>query len=163
MSELPQCKTWGNLTLLQSDSRRRIKAPVAAYWATRLLTQDWIEPGGAPNTLLATSATGGAPVAAYALRRPDGTLAILLLNKDPRRARAVSISLASENAVGPLTGAVAIEQLSSARYVWHPAGERGHAHPDGPPARAMLDAGPRTKLTLPALSITVLRCNRPGG
>jgi hypothetical protein len=163
MSELPQCKTWGNLTLLQSDSRRRIKAPVAAYWATRLLTQDWIEPGGAPNTLLATSATDGAPVAAYALRRPDGTLAILLLNKDPRRARAVSISLAGENAVGPLTGPVAFEQLSSARYVWHPAGERGHAHPDGPPARAMLDAGPRTELTLPALSITVLRSNRPGG
>jgi hypothetical protein len=142
MSELPQCKTWGNLTLLQSDSRHRIKAPVAAYWAMRLLTRDWIEPGAAPNTLLATSATAGAPVAAYALRRPDGTLAILLLNKDPRRALAVSISLAGEGAVEPLTGPVAAEQLSSARYVWHAAGERamrgrtGHLHePRSMPAR----------------------------
>src|SRR5262249_17271616 len=42
--------------------------------------------------------TGGAPVAAYALSRPDATLAILLLNKDPRRPRAVSIALAGESA-----------------------------------------------------------------
>jgi hypothetical protein len=100
MSELPRCKTWGNLTLLQSASGHRIKGPVAAYWATRLLTRDWIEPGGAPNALLATSATGGAPVAAYALRRPDGRLAILLLNKDPRRARAVSIALPARAYLG---------------------------------------------------------------
>jgi hypothetical protein len=101
-------------------------------------------------------------VAVYALRRPDGTLAILLLNKDPRRARSVSIALAGEGAHGPLTGPVAVEQLSSARYVWHPAGARGYARPDGPPARATLDAGPRTELTLPQLSITVLRSHQPG-
>jgi hypothetical protein len=163
MSELPECETWGNLTLLQANSRHRIKAPVAAYWATRLLTQDWIQPGAAPNTLLANSATAGAPVAAYALRRPDGTLSILLLNKDPRRARAVSIALSSAGSVGPLTGPVTAEQLSSARYIWHPAGERGHARPDGPPMRATLDLGPRTKLTLPPLSITVLRSEQPEG
>jgi hypothetical protein len=160
MSEPPQCNTWGNLTLLQSDSRHRIKAPVAAYWAMRLLTRSWVEPGAAPNTLLSTSATAAAPVAAYALRRPDGTLAILLLNKDPRGARAVSIALAGEGAPRPLTGPLAMEQLSSAQYVWHPAGERGNARPDGPPARLTLDAGPQTALTLPPLSITVLSSAR---
>jgi hypothetical protein len=30
--ELAQCDSWGNLTLLQADSRHRIKAPVAAFW-----------------------------------------------------------------------------------------------------------------------------------
>jgi hypothetical protein len=163
MSESPpQCNTWGNLTLLQSNARRQVKAPVAAYWATRLVTRSWVEPGAAPNTLLATSATGAAPVAAYALRRPDGSLAILLLNKDPRRARAVSIAFAGQGTPRPLTGQVAIEQLSRARYVWHPAGERGYARPDGPPARATLDAGPGTNLDLPPLSITVLRSQQPG-
>jgi hypothetical protein len=161
MSELPHCKSWGNLTLLQSYSRHRIKAPVAAYWATRFLTQDWIQPGAAPDTLLATSATAAAPVAAYALRHPDGALAILLLNKDPHRAGAVSIDVAGEGSVGPLTGSVTAEQLSSARYVWHPAGERGRARPDGPPARVTLDLGPRTELTLPPISITVLRSEQP--
>jgi hypothetical protein len=162
MTEPPQCNTWGNLTLLQSDSRHRAKAPVAAYWATRMLTRSWMQPGAAPNTLLATSATGAAPVAAYALRRPDGSLAILLLNKDTRRARAVSIALSGDGATRPLTGPVSIEQLSSAQYLWHAAGERGYARPDGPPARATVDAGPRTALRLPPLSITVLRSQRPG-
>jgi hypothetical protein len=118
-------------------------------------------PGAPPNTLLATSATGTAPVAAYALRRPDGSLAILLLNKDTRRARAVSIALTGEGATRPLTGPLIVEQLSSAHYLWHAAGERGYARPDGPPARVTVDAGPRSALTLPPLSITVLRSDRP--
>jgi hypothetical protein len=157
MTEPPQCNTWGNLTLLQSDSRRRVKAPVAAYWTTRMLTQSWMEPGPRPNTLLATSASGAAPVAAYALRRPDGSLAILLLNKDPRRARAVSIAVTGEGATLPLTGRMTVQQLSSAQYLWHAAGERSYARPDGPPAQATVDAGPHSALTLPPLSITVLR------
>jgi hypothetical protein len=162
ISEPPQCNTWGNLTLLQSNARRQVKAPVAAYWVTRLLTRSWVQPGPAPNTLLSTSATGGAPVAAYALRRPDGSLAILLLNKDPHRARGVSIALAADGPPRSLTGPLAVEQLSSAQYVWHPAGEHGFARPDGPPARTTLDAGPGTELKLPPLSITVLRSGQPG-
>jgi hypothetical protein len=162
ISEPPRCNTWGNLTLLQSDSRHRVKAPVAAYWATRLLTRSWVEPGAAPNTLLATSATGAAPVAAYALRRPDGRLAILLLNKDPHRARAVSIALSGQGPPRSLTGQVTIEQLARAQYVWHPGGDRGYARPDGPPARVTLDAAPGTELDLPPLSITVLRSEQLG-
>jgi hypothetical protein len=96
-------------------------------------------------------------VAAYALRRPDGRLSILLLNKDPRRARPVAVNLTGDGPSRPLIGPVTVEQLSSARYVWHPAGERGYARPDRPPARSVFDAGPATELTLPPLSITVLR------
>ena len=98
----------------------------------------------------------------HALRRPLEArlaffcLAILLLNKDPHRTQTVSIALAGNGTFRPLSGPVTVERLSSAQYVWHAAGERGHARPDGPPARATLDAGPRTALTLPPLSITVL-------
>jgi hypothetical protein len=101
-------------------------------------------------------------VAAYALRRPDGSLAILLLNKDPHRAQAVSIALTGDGPPRSLAGPVTLEQLSSARYVWHPAGEHGFAQPDGPPARATFDAQPGTELQLPPLSITVLRSQQPG-
>jgi hypothetical protein len=156
--ELAQCDTWGNLTLLRSDSRHRIKAPVAAFWGVRLLTQSWAQPGARPNTMLASSALGGAPVAAYALRRPDGRLSILLLNKDPRRARRVTLSLAgAAGPAGPLHGALEVEQLSRAQYVWHPRGENGYARPDAPPARSTVQADPGTALTLPPLSITVAR------
>jgi len=161
LQERPGCSTWGNLTLLQSDSRHRVRAPVASYWGTRLLTQGWAEPGAKPNTMIATSATGAAPVAAYALRRPDGRLAILLLNKDPRVARTVTVELAQGRSSQPQSGPFALEQLSGAQYRWHPAGERGYARPDGPPARSVVEAGQPIKLVLPALSITVLRTLGP--
>ena len=155
--ELPNCDTWGNLTLLQADATHRVKAPVAAYWGMRLLTRSWVQPGKKANVMVATSATGMAPVAAYALRRPDGRLSILLINKDPRRARPVALDLSGDGSSQALTGPVTLEQLSSARYIWHPAGEQGYARPDLPPARSTFDAGPGTVLTLPSLSITVLR------
>jgi len=161
MRELPQCDTWGNLTLLQSDSRHRAKAPVAAYWGTRLLTQSWVQPGAQPNVMLATTATGAASVAAYALRRPDGTLSILLLNKVTSRAQPVTLGLAGDGPSRLLIGPLTVEQLSSAQYVWHPARERGYAHPDLPPTQGTIDARPGTVLTLPPLSITVVRTERP--
>jgi hypothetical protein len=156
IEELRQCNSWGNLTLLQSSPRRTRLAPVAAYWGTRLLTHSWAQPGAQPNEMLATSATGGAPVAAYALRRPDGRLAVLLLNKDPRSHHAVKVELSAGGHPGPLAGPVTIEQLSSAQYLWQAAGERGYPRRDRPPARRLLNAAP-TKLDLPPLSITVLR------
>jgi hypothetical protein len=159
--ELPQCDTWGNLTLLQSDSRHRVKAPVAAYWGTRLLTQSWAQPGTQPNEMLATSATAGYPVAAYALRRPDGRLAVLLLNKDPRHARRATVALAGDGSLRTLASPLQVEQLARAQYVWHPAGERGYARPDAPPARVLLRAGADTTLTLPPMSITVARTEGP--
>ncbi len=161
MSELPKCGSWGNLTLFQENSAHRIQAPVAAYWGTRLVTQSWAQPGAAPNVMLASTATGAAPVAAYALRRPDDRLSILLLNKDPGRARSVTIDLTGAGPLRALTGAVSLEQLSRAQYVWHPAGERGYAHPDGPPARSIVNTGAQTELSLPPLSITVMRTESP--
>jgi hypothetical protein len=156
IEELHGCSSWGNLTLLQSSPRDEQLAPVAAYWGTRLLTGSWAQPGAQHNKMLATSATGGAPVAAYALRRPDRRLAVLLLNKDPRSRHAVKVELSAGGRPRPLTGRVTLEQLSSAQYLWQAAGERGYPRRDRPPARRLL-ASPPAELELPPLSITVLR------
>jgi hypothetical protein len=106
--------------------------------------------------MLATSATGGAPVAAYALRRPDRRLSLLLLNKDPRSRHAVKVELSAGRRPRPLSGPLTIEQLSSAQYLWQAAGEQGHPRRDRPPARRLLTTAP-AELELPPLSITVLR------
>jgi hypothetical protein len=159
IEELPGCSSWGNLMLLQS--RRRQLARVAAYWGARMLTRSWAQPGVQANEMLATSATGGAPVAAYALSRPDRRLALLLLNKDPRSRRAVRVELSADGHRRPLTGPLTIEQLSSAQYRWHAAGERGYPRIDRPPARRLLDAA-SAELELPPLSITVLLTGGPG-
>jgi hypothetical protein len=160
IEELRGCSSWGNLMLLESSPRSQQPVPMAAYWETRMLTGSWAQPGAHHNEMLATSATGGAPVAAYALRRPDRRLALLLLNKDPRSRHAVSVELSAGGRRGPLTGPLTIEQLSSAQYLWQAAGERGYPRRDSPPARRVLNPAP-AELELPPLSITVLRTGGP--
>ena len=155
--ELPQCNSWGNLTLLQSDSQHRVKTPVAAYWGTRLITQSWAQPGSAPNTIVATSATGGAPVASYALRRPDGRLSILLLNKELHRARRVAVSLAAD---GTQTSAERSRERRGAleHAVRMARGRRTRpCEPERSAGAEHAGGGIGTELRLPPLSITVVR------
>ena len=144
-----RCRSWGNLVLWLSDGERRIRQPVAALWAVRMLTRDWAQPGDRPDALLATTSSSPA-VGAYALRRADGRAALLLVNRDLRSAQRLRLN-------APL-GRRALDRwtLSPATYRWLAAGANGRAVVDRPPAHAVLRRG-TTALTLPAASLTVLR------
>jgi hypothetical protein len=143
--ELPKCDTWGNLTLWLARSDRRIKHPTAALWAMRLLSQTWVRPGDGLHSLLATSVSPDAAVSAYAVRRPDGRTAVLLINRDPRVAYAADVRVGG-GAAGPLETAT----LSRATYAWHPGGAGGYPSPAAPPARARL-----ADVSVPPLSLVV--------
>jgi hypothetical protein len=161
MRESRACNTWGNLALWQSDDEHRIIRPLAALHAMRLVTGRWARPGRDRQTLYAASVEGRGTdppgtVTAYALRRPDGKLAILLINKDPHAAHPVRALLQSPHQTRPLDGPADLFQLSPAQYVWHPRGERGFARPDRPPAHVRVGRGPLA-LMLPASSISVLQ------
>lgn len=152
ISELP-CHSYGNLTLWLSRSDRTIKHPTAALWAMRMLTGDWAMPGDGAHALLRTtvsqpSGAAGATLGAYAVRRPDGRLAVLLVNRDLQAAHDVSLA-------GLGTGPLDRWTLSSADYRWHPAGFGGFPAPDAPPVADRVSAA-RT-LKLPPGSVTVLR------
>jgi hypothetical protein len=164
--ESTRCSSYGNLTLLESDDSHRIAHSTAAYWVTRLLAQRWFaSPRAGPQRMLATTGPGlsdaaGQPlVGAYALQRADGSLSLLLVNRDPLRGHAVRLGLSGGVSVDPrLAGAVDLYQLSARDYVWHPRGAHGYPSPDRPPlhgvvtARAVQSGG----LTLPPASVTVL-------
>jgi hypothetical protein len=158
IQELPQCRTWGNLILFLSNDARRLRQPVATYWAARMLTGDWAQPGSGTHVLYATQ---GLPlVTAYGVKRPDGRLALLLVNKDPQRAWKVDLRASRGGVSGPLTGPLDQFSLSSAQYVWHARGDRGFASPDRPPAQSRLGA---STVTLPPWSIAVVRTAGPVG
>jgi hypothetical protein len=148
--ESPACDTWGNLMLFQSTWDRRITHPVAAYWAMRLLARTWTQPGDAAHALLPPAeirdAAGSPLVTAYPVRRPDGRIAVLVLNKDPRRAWTVHAR--------PLSGPLDAWTLSDRTYRWHPFGEFGHPSPDVPPTHAVLTDA---TVTVPPLSLVVVR------
>ncbi|MDQ6749756.1 MAG: discoidin domain-containing protein [Actinomycetota bacterium] len=159
--ESARCNSWGNLTLWQSDGEHRIIRPLAALHALRLLMTRWAQPGhGSASVYLASSDARGPDartvVTAYAVRRPDRKLAVLLVNKDPAAARWVRLTATTSHGPRSLSGPGELFSLSRAQYVWHAHGEHGYALPDQPPAHAMLPHGPLT-LKLPPFSLSVLQ------
>src|SRR4029079_11178587 len=77
-----RCDTWGNLMLFQFFDDWQIR-PGAPFYATSLLTHEWAQPGGGVHSVFAATsdlrnATKQPLVTAYAVRRPDGKMSVLV-------------------------------------------------------------------------------------
>jgi hypothetical protein len=157
IQESTDCRTWGNLTLLLSGRNHHLRQPLAAYYATRLVTQSWMQPNtNQPQSVYRAVFRSSVriSVTAYALRRPNGQWSLLLLNKDPKRTCRVSVPFAAPiSSSTPLT----LLQYSAKEYRWYPKGANGFAFPDLPPRRRVLD---RNTVDLPPFSISVLNFRR---
>jgi hypothetical protein len=156
MRESTRCATYGNLTLLVSDDRHRIRSRAASYWTMRMLTRLWTQPSGGRHVLYGATLNGPAAtrrtVDAYPLRRPDGRLSILLFNRDPARGHAVTLR-ARGGRPNSLRGPLDVYRFWSARYRWRPRGPAGSAGPDLP-ALHRVRGGPT--VVLPPYSLTVV-------
>jgi hypothetical protein len=154
------CAGYGNMMLWQADAKGAAKAPMPAYWAARMMTQDWAQPGGGEHALwpAATSETDakGRPyVTAYALRRPDGRLGLMLVNRDGHHAHAVRLGFQTASGWRGATGPAQGVQYSPKQYAWKPDGPKGRPSRNLPPERLTLkDAG--QVVNLPAFSLTVV-------
>ena len=134
-----RCPSWGNLMLFLGDRDRRIRAKLPTYFAAQLVMREWLQPGGMHDLHSVRGTTRF--VRAFAVQRPNGTWALLIVNKDSREAHRVRIA-----------GDLHIVQYSRAEYEWHAAGENGRPIRDETPRR--YDA--RDEVTLPPWSITVV-------
>jgi hypothetical protein len=102
---------------------------------------------GSPDSLLS----------AFAVKRPDGKWSVLLVNRDPVRARSVQISFAGGPFGAPLAGLHDEWIFSRAQYRWSPNGAEGYPNPDRPPRhRTTRDA----TVVLPPYSLAVVRSSR---
>jgi len=152
------CVGNGELMILEADADGQARWPLPTFHGARMLTGDWAGQGGrmlAAHSPLA-AADGGAAVAAYALRRGDGSVAVLLLNRDPATSHAVRLAFGGVAPRGP----VQVVQYGPAQYRWAPGGVGGHPARDLPPARFTLRNGGEI-LRLPAWSLTVARFASP--
>ena len=153
---------WGNLAMFLADDRGSWRFRLPTYWAARMMTRDWC--GDDPNPRFPTGERGLAArdllptrspdplVAAYALRRPDGRLSMLLLNKDPRSSR--TLGLAVDGRAVPWGNLV---QYGPAQYAWRADGPRSHPSRSLPPVRSAFAGA----VTLPPTSATVATFARP--
>ena len=161
--EVSDCDTWGDLALLLSNDSHETRRPLATYWAARLLTQQWAQPGEQTHAVYRASSNlrnrlGLPLVTAYAVHRPDGQWAVLLLNKDPKKAHSVTVRFLPSAGQRPETFSAPVDlfQYSKAQYVWHPNKVHGYPSPDLPPAHRVITT---STLMLPPYSLSVV-CGR---
>ncbi len=164
--ETTACEGWGNLTLLLSDRGHRILYRTAAFSAMRLVTGQWAGGGHRIRRVFPAASdvrdpAGLALVTAYAVGRPDGRLAVLLINKDPRRAVRVRVTVRSARTQTLLAGPLDAYTLSSRQYRWHARGPAGYPAPDLPAAHAVVRERRADVVRLPPFSLTVIRTRRP--
>ncbi|HQD55648.1 MAG TPA: discoidin domain-containing protein [Candidatus Competibacteraceae bacterium] len=165
--ESTHCDNWGNNTLFLSDDQRRILARTATYHGTTLLNRHWLGNPDQAHQVYPARVEGGQPdqvwpLTAYALYRPDGRWALLLVNKDPLRAWSVAPRFAgSAEVVAPLRGPADLYQFSAVQYRWQAAGERGRPLRSLPPRHSMLSGDAPLQIDLPPWSLTVVQGEGP--
>lgn len=165
-----RCDSWGAMSaLLNVDQDYHLRGYFAQYFATQLITKEWVQPVDSPHRLFKVSsavrdASGNLLVTAYAVERPDGQWSVMVINKDHDNDHDVKVVFADPETRRDrfFTGQVDRITFGAAEYQWHPDGANGRADPDGPPSKSTVAGGAEALYQLPKASIVVLR-GRIGG
>jgi hypothetical protein len=176
--------TFGMFTI---DANYQIQQPLAQFFVAQLINLEWVQPDGGEHQVFSAKSDveDGAShnlVTAYAVKHPDGSWAVMAVNRDQQNPHRVRIAFEGPaGKEGGFAGPVAISTFGSAQYQWHPpqtrfmahaetSGERtivattrGSADPDGPIVHNKLNAEKSTLFDLPAASVVVIRGNVSGG
>jgi hypothetical protein len=150
--------TYGNFV---ADADFRVRGYTSQYFASRLINLEWLQKGPGEHRLFPTSAdvqdaAGHALVTAYAVQRPDGQWALLLVNRDASNAHAVRIVF--DGAVPGRTATFAAPArfvtFGAEQYAWRSDGPDAGPDPDGPAIEVAVRGD---TVTLPRASVSVVR------
>jgi hypothetical protein len=145
------------------NGKYEIQEPTSQFFATQLITQEWAQPKDAEHVQYLASSDikddqAHVLVTAYALHRPDGQWALMLINKDhdhPHQVRIVFRKAGQADAY--FNGKVTEITFGKEQYQWHPDRKKGHADPDGPAKSLAINGSANTTYDLRPASVTVLR------
>jgi hypothetical protein len=158
------CHGWATWSNFICDANFRIRGYTAEYYASQMINLDWVKHHSGIHRMYRVSggfkdAAQNPLVTAYAVERPDGDWAVLLINKDQDNARAVRVKFkdTEKGTSGYFSGPVNMVTFGSEQYVWHSAGPHSYAQPDDAPQRSTVPGSKATAFALPKASITVLR------
>jgi hypothetical protein len=159
----PACEnSWGTYHMFMVDEKYQIRQKTSQFYAAQLITQEWAEPKDASHRLFrATSdvkdGEGHVLVTAYALQRPDGQWAVMLVNKDHDNPHDVKLVFRDTEHESSFAGTVSFTTFGKAQYQWHANRKQGYAEPDTPPAKSTMKVPSDNIYKLPAASVTVIR------
>ena len=158
------CADYGQMMLFEADESGEAHWPMPTYFAARLITHEWTQPGHRSHKLYPTRSDirddrGRPLVSAFAVQRPDGQWSIMLLNKDSHRDYLVHIIFTDSRSVWHFDGKVAGYRYSSNQYTWRAAEENGHPLRSQPPQHFRLRSDQLVRL--PPFSLSVVRGKFP--
>jgi hypothetical protein len=150
---------WGNALL---DRNEKLLGYTAFYHAGRMINNEWVTHRTGTHHLYSVDlsvedSAGNDLVTSYAVKRPDGQWALLLINKDRENAHSIQIAFDNGGKTASFSGAVRMITFGSEQYVWHGEDASAHADPNLPPVVSSVEASAQTVFTLPKASVTVLR------
>jgi hypothetical protein len=153
--------TWASFV---PDENYKVKSYTSFYFAARLMNFEWVKHGAGTHQMFPSSVdvkddAGNALVTSYAVKRPDGEWALMLVNRDQANPHRIHVAFEDSkvNGKGFFSGPVTMVSFGSEQYVWRDEGKNSHADPDGPPATLTISGARDTTYTLPKASVTVLR------
>ncbi len=157
------CLGWSSWSNFVSDETYEIKGYTSTYFAAHMINLEWVQHrAGIHEMFLSSSditdADGNLLVTSYAVRRPDGTWSLMLVNRDETHPHTVRVVFQDSQSkrTASFSGPVTFVSFGSEQYVWINDGPNSHPDPDHPPVATLLQ-GPPSTFTLPKASITVLR------
>ena len=124
----------GTFGMFTVDANYQIQQPLAQFFVAQLINLDWVQTDGGEHKVFVAKSNvqDGADhelVTGYAVKRPDGTWSLMLVNRDQQNAHRVRIVF--DRAGGKsdgFAGPIEISTFGSAQYQWHPAQTRFMAH-----------------------------------
>ena len=152
--------TWSNFIC---DRNLHVTGYTAEYYVGQMINKEWVTHGSGVHHLFRVNGgvedgAGHALVTAYAVHRPDGDWALLLVNKDQDNAHHVQVVFDHGDArTSRFAGPVRMVTFGSEQYVWHGQTAQAHADPDNPPHTENLAAGQEMAIMLPKASVSLLR------
>jgi hypothetical protein len=160
----PGCRAWSTYGNFLANEKLEIQQHTAQYFASQLLNLEWVKHGGGAHQIFPAETglkdeAGHTLVTGYAVHRPDGQWAFLLINKDPSNAHEVQLafSAAGKQELAQFHGSVRAVHFGAEQYVWHPSGPTSHAEPAGPAKVVNFEWKEGQKVSLPKASVTVIR------
>jgi len=161
------CSSGNNmLFLLGADGTIRYRMPT--YYGARLLTQEWAQPGDGLHELYSASVDEPALqdkslVTAYAVLRPDGLWAMMVINKDSINAHTVEVRFHNEasDSESGFEGTVDLYQYSRKQYELSADPQEPYPTKDESPEHQRPLRSRNLLVQLPAYSMTVIRGKGP--
>src|SRR5467141_1700851 len=160
----PSCLGWASWSNFVSDEQYNIKGYTSPYYAAHMINLEWVQHRSGLHSMFPSSTNvkdteGNVLVTSYAVRRPDGSWSLMLVNRDETNPHTVRVVFenSKNKRTESFTGPVAFVTFGSEQYVWINDGPNSHADPDNPPVATTIPTGPQTTFILPKASVTVLR------